>query len=144
MKYIASILLLLGAVAFLGGCSTGADVTAATQTTCPVMGGEIKKDLFFDHFTVNEDGTKGQGKRIYFCCPGCLDTIKASPDKIVEKLESQGVTLEPIATCSSSKTSCSSGQSKTGCAGTEATTSGCSSKENSSQSSTCCTKEKTT
>ena len=31
------------------------------QTNCPVQGGEIDKEVFVDV----------DGKRVYFCCPGC-------------------------------------------------------------------------
>lgn len=61
---------------------------AKPQTTCPVMGGKINKKLYAD---VN-------GKRIYVCCGGCIAPIKKDPAKYVEKLESQGVTLETVPT----------------------------------------------
>ena len=32
------------------------------QKTCPVMGGEINKETYSDY----------DGKRVYFCCPGCI------------------------------------------------------------------------
>mgnify|MGYP003573137257 CR=1 FL=1 len=99
MRLTGSILLLLGVVTLLGGCSSNATVSAASQTTCPVMGGEINKDLYYDHFTTNEEGVKGEGKRIYYCCPGCLGAIKAAPENMVEKLETQGVTLEKVTAC---------------------------------------------
>lgn len=41
------------------------------QTTCPVMGGPIDEKVFTDH----------QGRRIFFCCPGCVATFKADPPK---------------------------------------------------------------
>ena len=54
------------------------------QTTCPVMGGKINKKQYVDV----------KGKRIYVCCPGCIGTIKADPDKYIQKLEKEGVTLD--------------------------------------------------
>jgi len=54
------------------------------QTTCPVMGGAIDKKVFTDY----------QGKRIYFCCTGCVDDFKKDPEKYLKKLEEQGVILE--------------------------------------------------
>jgi YHS domain-containing protein len=42
---------------------------AGKQTTCPVMGGAIDDKVFTDH----------EGRRIYFCCPGCIETFKADP-----------------------------------------------------------------
>lgn len=54
------------------------------QTTCPVMGGKIDKTVFTDY----------QGKRIYFCCTGCVDDFKKNPEQYLKKLEEQGVVLE--------------------------------------------------
>jgi YHS domain-containing protein len=57
--------------------SQTASQTAATeQTTCPVMGGPIDKNIFVEY----------QGKKVYFCCKGCVDTFKADPEKYVAKL----------------------------------------------------------
>ena len=49
---------------------------AAEQTTCPVMGGPIDKNIFIEY----------QGKKVYFCCNGCPDTFKANPEKYISKL----------------------------------------------------------
>jgi YHS domain-containing protein len=46
------------------------------QTTCPVMGGAINKDIF----------TEYKGTKVYFCCPGCVDRFKADPEKYLAKL----------------------------------------------------------
>jgi YHS domain-containing protein len=46
------------------------------QTTCPVMGGAINKAVF----------TEYQGKKVYFCCPGCIEKFKANPEQYVAKL----------------------------------------------------------
>ncbi len=54
------------------------------QTKCPVMGGEINKDFFVDV----------KGKRIYVCCPGCIESIKKDPDKYIKEMESKGIELE--------------------------------------------------
>jgi len=54
------------------------------QTTCPVMGGKINTAQFAD---VN-------GKRIYVCCAGCIEPIKADPDKYIKQLEAKGVVLD--------------------------------------------------
>jgi hypothetical protein len=61
------------------------------QTECPVMGGKINRDLFVDH----------DGKRIYLCCKGCVDTVKNAPVKYIKKLEDTGITLEksPVELC---------------------------------------------
>ncbi len=57
------------------------------QTTCPVQGDPINKKLFVDY----------QGKRIYVCCAGCLDQVKANPEKYIKKLESMGQGVESLA-----------------------------------------------
>jgi YHS domain-containing protein len=56
------------------------------QTTCPVMGGKIDKEIFTDY----------DGKRIYFCCKGCPPEFAKDPAKYVKKLEDEGVTLEKV------------------------------------------------
>ncbi len=50
---------------------------AAQQTACPVMGGKIDQKIYTDH----------KGTRVYFCCPGCIDTFKKDPEKYVAKLK---------------------------------------------------------
>jgi len=87
MKYtILTVIVCL--LAFASGCKkantiqaqpTEANSTAAAQgeqTTCPVMGGPIDKNV----------KTEYQGKTVYFCCPGCVDTFKADPNKYLDKL----------------------------------------------------------
>jgi YHS domain-containing protein len=59
---------------------------AKAQTTCPVLGGNIDKNVFVDY----------QGKRIYFCCQGCDAEFNKNPEKYLKKLEEQGVTPEPV------------------------------------------------
>lgn len=54
------------------------------QERCPVMGGKINRNHYVDV----------QGKRVYVCCPGCIDKIKADPAKYIRKLEDQGVEVE--------------------------------------------------
>jgi hypothetical protein len=56
------------------------------QTTCPVMGGKINKKLFVDV----------KGYRIYVCCNGCVETIKADPDKYIDKIKANGETPEKV------------------------------------------------
>ena len=46
------------------------------QKTCPVMGMAINKDIFVDH----------QGKKVYFCCPACIDKFEAEPEKYIAEL----------------------------------------------------------
>jgi YHS domain-containing protein len=81
----------IGALLFVGRPSEARESTAGAgekdtvaQTTCPVMGGKIVKDLYADH----------DGKRVYFCCGGCDSRFKRAPEYYVSKLEKKGVTLE--------------------------------------------------
>jgi len=62
------------------------ETVAKLQTTCPVMGGKINKKQYVD----------AKGKRIYVCCPGCIGKIKAAPEKYIQKLEHDGVILDPV------------------------------------------------
>ncbi len=40
-----------------------------------------------------------KGSRVYFCCPSCVETFKADPEKYIRKMEKQGVKPEkaPVA-----------------------------------------------
>jgi YHS domain-containing protein len=49
---------------------------AVEQTTCPVMGGEINKDIFVEY----------KGKKVYFCCAGCEGKFEAEPEKYLSLL----------------------------------------------------------
>jgi YHS domain-containing protein len=66
----------------------GESTTMAAQTTCPVMGGEINKELYADH----------EGKRVYFCCGGCPEKFRKDPRMYLTKLEEMGQKPELIAT----------------------------------------------
>ncbi len=50
--------------------------SALEQTTCPIMGGAIDKTFF----------TEYQGKKVYFCCPGCQPEFEKNPEKYLAKL----------------------------------------------------------
>lgn len=54
------------------------------QKLCPVMGGEIDTSVYTDY----------QGKRVYFCCAGCIESFKKEPHKYLHKIAAQGITLE--------------------------------------------------
>jgi YHS domain-containing protein len=73
------------------GCGekTAVEKSENLQTDCPVMGGEINKEIFVDH----------EGKRIYFCCQSCVDTFKKDPAAYMKKLEASGVNLEGVPGC---------------------------------------------
>lgn len=47
-----------------------------TQTHCPVMGNPIDKKVF----------TEYRGKKVYFCCPACIEQFLAEPEKYLDKL----------------------------------------------------------
>jgi YHS domain-containing protein len=65
------------------GWSQPQTASGKAQTTCPVMGGNINKNIYTDY----------QGKRIYFCCAGCDQEFKKDPGKYLKKLEAEGVQL---------------------------------------------------
>jgi hypothetical protein len=50
------------------------------------MGGKINKDIYVDH----------EGKRVYFCCKGCVPEFQKNPAKYLNKLENEGVVLEDV------------------------------------------------
>ncbi len=54
------------------------------QETCPVMGGAINKELYVDK----------DGKRMYMCCAGCTDKMKADFDEYAKKYADEGITLD--------------------------------------------------
>ena len=56
------------------------------QKLCPVMNLPINPKLYVDF----------EGKRIYVCCPHCLEKVKENPKKFIRQLESEGITLEPV------------------------------------------------
>lgn len=78
--------LVLFAVAFalvLGPGAAGV-VKADAQAKCPVLGGNIDKNVYVDY----------QGKRVYFCCKACVDEFNKDPEKYMKKMEAAGVTPE--------------------------------------------------
>jgi YHS domain-containing protein len=72
------VLVLIVSLLILPGASLAKD-----QTTCPVMGGMVNKNIYADY----------QGNRVYFCCPPCLREFKKDPDKYVKKMKEQGISL---------------------------------------------------
>jgi YHS domain-containing protein len=56
------------------------------QTQCPVMEGLIDKKYSAEH----------AGKRVYFCCPGCVHEFKRNPEKYIKQMEDQGIDLEKV------------------------------------------------
>jgi len=80
--FVLALGLMLSQVAF----APEAAAAGKAQTNCPVMGGKIDTKVFADY----------QGKRVYFCCTGCLEDFRKEPDKYIRKLESEGVELERV------------------------------------------------
>jgi len=56
------------------------------QTDCPVMSGKINKNDYVDF----------EGKRVYFCCKGCIPEFNKDPAKYMKKLEEMGQAAEAI------------------------------------------------
>ncbi len=79
-KLIVLLGVTFGLLAF--GWSMPGVVQAESQSKCPVLGGKIDQKIYADY----------QGKRIYFCCSGCIDEFKKDPEKYLKKMEEQGVT----------------------------------------------------
>ncbi|MFO7890047.1 MAG: YHS domain-containing protein [bacterium] len=69
-------------------CQHKEDVKTAeeNQENCPVMGNKINKEIYTDY----------QGKRVYFCCSGCVETFKKDPEKYMKKMKDAGVKLESV------------------------------------------------
>jgi hypothetical protein len=43
------------------------------------MGGPIHKDIFVDH----------EGRRVYFCCAGCVKAFKEDPARYLAKVDAE-------------------------------------------------------
>ena len=87
---IGVVTVMIAAVTFLG-CSKKTDtdhaghdhaaqaqtaVDAVEQTICPVMKAPINKEIFVEY----------EGKKVYFCCPGCPEEFKKNPEKYLPDL----------------------------------------------------------
>lgn len=48
------------------------------------MGGKINNEIYVNH----------DGKRVYFCCKGCISRFNKNPAKYVKKLEADGEALK--------------------------------------------------
>ena len=53
---------------------------SGTQTSCPVMGGEIDSTIYADY----------KGERVYFCCKGCIETFNKDPKTYLQKMSDAG------------------------------------------------------
>lgn len=82
-KLITSLIL----VVFLIPCTGFADeAELKLQAVCPVMGGQINKDIYMDY----------QSQRIYFCCPGCKGPFLKNTEKYMKKIADDGVLLKSV------------------------------------------------
>jgi YHS domain-containing protein len=59
---------------------------AAQQTTCPVMGATVNKNIHADY----------KGERVYFCCMGCPGPFAKDPEKYINKMKAMGQEPEKI------------------------------------------------
>ena len=84
MKKMIMVILGLVLALCLAGAGYAAEPLAQSrpQTVCPVLGGKINKNVYTDY----------QGKRVYFCCAGCVEPFKKNPEKYLKKMAGQGVT----------------------------------------------------
>jgi YHS domain-containing protein len=95
MKSLKRYSIVFGTVFLLAGFLPAARAAGKKhpQTACPVSGAPIQKDIYTDY----------DGRRIYFCCKGCIDAFKQDPERYVKKMEAEGVVLEkapvPQTTC---------------------------------------------
>jgi len=91
---VFSVLILCGyaGTVFAGGCheskatcsigQKAADNEAVINTVCPVMQGDVEPDT--------TAVVQYKGKKIGFCCPGCVDMFKADPEKYASNIEKAG------------------------------------------------------
>ena len=54
------------------------------QTRCPIMGGPPNEKIFADY----------KGKRVYFCCPPCIDEFNKDPEKYLKMMDEAGIKVE--------------------------------------------------
>lgn len=60
------------------------DGTMRLQTHCPVMNLPIDRALYHDH----------AGRRIYVCCPGCLEDVRKRADEMIREHAARGIAFE--------------------------------------------------
>ena len=66
------ILTLLLGLAVIAGMPSGFALNAKPEGMCPVMPGHKVKQKFYVDY---------QGRRIYFCCRGCVKAFKKHPER---------------------------------------------------------------
>lgn len=63
-------------VVFVGTGIIGKAEEEVSNKICPVMGGKVNPKIF----------TEYEGKKVYFCCPGCVSQFEKNPEKYPGKL----------------------------------------------------------
>lgn len=53
----------------------------AAQVSCPIEGEKIDRSVYVDY----------GGRRIYFCCRGCIDKFNREPQKYSKKMDQEAV-----------------------------------------------------
>lgn len=71
------------ALANCGACGVGGERHTQSgeivNSECPVMGGGVGKDTPYT--------AEYKGKKIGFCCAGCVDAFKKNPEKYIGKIK---------------------------------------------------------
>ena len=65
-------------------CNVTCQIESKQQTMCPVKGMKINKQFHSDYM----------GKRVYFCCEGCIEKFENDPEKYIRKIKEDGVILD--------------------------------------------------
>jgi YHS domain-containing protein len=81
-----SMMMTLGVAVMVSGLAFAAEETKSFGL-CPVSGGPAKEDVSSDF----------KGKKLYFCCDGCPDAVKADPTKFAAKINHQLLVTKQIA-----------------------------------------------
>ena len=79
MRNAIALFAVLGLTAGLFVTNASADKEEKLSATCPVSGGDAKK----------EHEVKHRGKSVYFCCPKCPEAFKADRKKFAAKANAQ-------------------------------------------------------
>ena len=90
MKKLISVL----AITVLASLIFSGAAFSKVQEICPVMGGKINKEIYADH----------DGKRVYFCCSGCIAPFKKDPETYLKKMKEEGVDPAEVPVTSETKT----------------------------------------
>ena len=89
MKTVVLLMAVLLVAAGIAGCKKKEEKTnvspktsskvspkSVEQTTCPVMGGAVDKNIY----------TMYKDKKVYFCCAQCKTAFEKEPEKYISKL----------------------------------------------------------